>query len=72
MNDKGVQPDTYAATALVQACTKDMELAQSVFEELFGKKQEAQQQQRTQQPDLWPAHYLRCGLCDACESETLC
>lgn len=32
-----VQPDTYAATALVQACsTKDMELAQSVFDELFG------------------------------------
>lgn len=32
----GVQPDTLAATALVKACCKDMDLAQSVFDELFG------------------------------------
>jgi len=32
-----VQPDTFAATALVRACSKDMELAQSVFDELFGE-----------------------------------
>lgn len=34
----GVQPDTQAATALVTACTKrgDMDMAQSVFDELFG------------------------------------
>lgn len=33
----GLQPDTQAATALVKACCKDMELAQSMFEELFGE-----------------------------------
>lgn len=34
--DQGVQPDTVAATTLVRACTKDMTLAQGVFDELFG------------------------------------
>ena len=33
---QGVQPDTLAATTLVRACIKDMALAQSVFDELFG------------------------------------
>ncbi|PNW88876.1 hypothetical protein CHLRE_01g048750v5 [Chlamydomonas reinhardtii] len=33
----GIQPDTRAATALVQACTRDMELAQSIFDEMFGE-----------------------------------
>ncbi|PNH10376.1 hypothetical protein TSOC_002919 [Tetrabaena socialis] len=33
----GIQPDTRAATALVQACSRDMELAQSIFEEMFGE-----------------------------------
>ncbi|GAX76186.1 hypothetical protein CEUSTIGMA_g3630.t1 [Chlamydomonas eustigma] len=33
--EQGVQPDTVAATTLVRACTKDMALAQSVFDELF-------------------------------------
>jgi hypothetical protein len=33
---QGVQPDTLAATATVRACIKDMALAQSVFDELFG------------------------------------
>lgn len=33
----GVQPDTLAATTLVRACSRDMELAQSIFDELFGK-----------------------------------
>uniref|UniRef100_A0A061SD09 Pentacotripeptide-repeat region of PRORP domain-containing protein n=1 Tax=Tetraselmis sp. GSL018 TaxID=582737 RepID=A0A061SD09_9CHLO len=34
----GVQPDTMAATALVHACARNgkMEMAQSVFDELFG------------------------------------
>ena len=34
----GVQPDTQAATALIDACVrnKKMDMAQSVFEELFG------------------------------------
>ncbi len=34
----GVQPDTQAATALIDACVrnKKMEMAQKVFEELFG------------------------------------
>lgn len=34
----GIQPDTRAATALVQACTRDMELAQSIFDEMFGEQ----------------------------------
>ena len=35
----GVQPDTQAATALIDACVRNrkMDMAQSVFEELFGK-----------------------------------
>ena len=35
----GVQPDTQAATALIDACVrnKKMDMAQSVFEELFGE-----------------------------------
>lgn len=35
----GVQPDTQAATALIDACVRNrkMEMAQGVFEELFGK-----------------------------------
>ncbi|GFR48255.1 hypothetical protein Agub_g10120 [Astrephomene gubernaculifera] len=33
----GIQPDTQAATALVQACTRDMDLAQSIFDEMFGE-----------------------------------
>ena len=35
----GVQPDTQAATALIDACVrnKKMDMAQSVFEEMFGK-----------------------------------
>ncbi|KXZ55042.1 hypothetical protein GPECTOR_3g201 [Gonium pectorale] len=33
----GIQPDTRAATALVQACSRDMELAQSIFDEMFGE-----------------------------------
>ncbi len=38
----GLQPDTTAATALVDACAlRDIELAQSVFNELFGKVQAA-------------------------------
>lgn len=34
----GVQPDTQAATALIDACVRNrkMEMAQRVFEELFG------------------------------------
>jgi hypothetical protein len=34
---QGVQPDTLAATALVRACIKDMELAENIFQELFGE-----------------------------------
>jgi hypothetical protein len=36
----GIQPDTQAATALVGACARrgDMEVAQNVFEELFGER----------------------------------
>jgi len=36
----GVQPDTQAATALIDACVrnKKMDMAQSVFEELFGEQ----------------------------------
>ena len=35
----GLQPDTTAATALVDACSlRDVELAQSVFDELFGER----------------------------------
>ena len=34
--EQGVQPDTLAATTLVRACVRDMNLAQSVFDELFG------------------------------------
>lgn len=37
LSNVGVQPDTLAATALVKACCKDMELAQSIFDELFGE-----------------------------------
>lgn len=35
----GVQPDTQAGTALLAACTRsrDMKMAQSVFDQLFGK-----------------------------------
>ena len=33
----GLQPDHMAATACVRACTKDMQLAQAVFEQLFGE-----------------------------------
>lgn len=35
----GVQPDTQAATALIDACVrnKKMDMAQSVFEEMFGE-----------------------------------
>ena len=35
----GIQPDTQAATALLAACTRsrDMKMAQSVFEQLFGE-----------------------------------
>ncbi|GIL55601.1 hypothetical protein Vafri_11147 [Volvox africanus] len=33
----GIQPDTPAATALVQACLRDMNLAQSIFDEMFGE-----------------------------------
>lgn len=35
----GVQPDTQAATALIDACVrnKKMDMAQSVFEQLFGE-----------------------------------
>ena len=36
LSNLGIQPDTRAATALVQACTRDMELAESIFQELFG------------------------------------
>lgn len=36
LSSLGIQPDTRAATALVQACCRDMELAQSIFDELFG------------------------------------
>ena len=34
----GVQPDTQAATALIDACVrnKKMDMAQKVFEEMFG------------------------------------
>lgn len=34
---QGVQPDTLAATTLLRACSKDMALAQNVFDELFGE-----------------------------------
>jgi pentatricopeptide repeat protein len=36
----GVQPDTQAATALVAACAQagNMEMAESVFEQLFGER----------------------------------
>lgn len=37
LSKQNVQPDTFAATALVRACCKDMELAQSVFDELFSE-----------------------------------
>lgn len=35
----GIQPDAQAATALIDACSKNgkMEMAQQVFDELFGK-----------------------------------
>jgi hypothetical protein len=35
----GIQPDTQAATALLAACTRsrDMKMAQSIFEQLFGE-----------------------------------
>jgi hypothetical protein len=38
MASLGVQPDAQAATALVHACARNrnMDLAQSVFDELFG------------------------------------
>jgi hypothetical protein len=32
-----VEPDTVAATTLLRACTRDMALAKSVFDELFGE-----------------------------------
>jgi pentatricopeptide repeat protein len=37
----GVQPDAMAATALVDACARNgkMDMALSVFDELFGKPQ---------------------------------
>lgn len=35
----GVQPDTQAGTALVSACCRDMAVAQTVFDELFGKRE---------------------------------
>jgi len=37
--DLGIQPDTQAATALLAACTRsrDMKMAQSIFEQLFGE-----------------------------------
>ncbi|KAL6756025.1 hypothetical protein V8C86DRAFT_2659331 [Haematococcus lacustris] len=35
LNALGIAPDTQAATALLSACLRDMELAQSVFDELF-------------------------------------
>lgn len=37
----GVQPDTQAATALIDACARNgnMDMAQSVFDELFGAYQ---------------------------------
>lgn len=38
----GVQPDTLAGTALVKACCRDMTLAQSVFDELFGESDKCQ------------------------------
>ena len=47
---KGVQPDTFAATALVRACCRDMGLAQSMFDELFGKQQLLSGPQKTLQP----------------------
>jgi hypothetical protein len=35
----GVQPDTQAATALLAACTRsrDMKVAQTIFDQLFGE-----------------------------------
>eukprot|EP00798_Chlamydomonas_sp_ICE-L_P004630 gene4630-14822_t len=33
----GVEPDMLAATALVKACSRNMDMAQSVFDELFGE-----------------------------------
>lgn len=38
----GVQPDTQAATTLLAACTRsrDMKVAQSVFDQLFGEWQQ--------------------------------
>jgi hypothetical protein len=55
----GIQPDTQAATALLAACTRsrDMQMAQSVFEQLFGeyviqgdaKQRKARQQHQQQQ-----------------------
>uniref|UniRef100_A0A7R9V574 Pentacotripeptide-repeat region of PRORP domain-containing protein n=1 Tax=Chlamydomonas euryale TaxID=1486919 RepID=A0A7R9V574_9CHLO len=35
LSKEGIEPDTLAATTLVRACTRDMALAQSVFDELF-------------------------------------
>ncbi|KAG1672292.1 hypothetical protein FOA52_004307 [Chlamydomonas sp. UWO 241] len=35
LSKQGVEPDTVAATTLVRACTRDMALAKSVFDELF-------------------------------------
>lgn len=39
LSQLGVQPDTQAATALVSACAQagNMEMAESVFEQLFGE-----------------------------------
>mmetsp|Transcript_3619 Transcript_3619/g.7841 ORF Transcript_3619/g.7841 Transcript_3619/m.7841 type:complete len:236 (+) Transcript_3619:28-735(+) len=36
LSEQGVQPDTLAATTLVKACSRDMVLAQGIFDELFG------------------------------------
>lgn len=36
LSNLGIQPDTLVATALVQACSRDMQLAQSIFDEMFG------------------------------------
>lgn len=59
----GIQPDTQAATALLAACTRsrDMKMAQSVFQQLFGESSPAEKgtqafcsNQQQQEPNTLP------------------
>lgn len=54
----GVQPDTQAATALIDACVrnKKMDMAQSVFEELFGEQSQVDNIVLMHKPALNASH----------------